>query len=129
MQVILLADVKGSGKKGDLVKVSDGYANNFLLKKGLAVVADKAAINEKETKDAAAAHHAQVALDEAKKTAAFLQGKDGDGPRQGRGKRQALRQDYQQGNRRRRFPGIQRAGEQEKGGALRRHQGPGGIHL
>ena len=29
MQVILLADVKGSGKKGDLVKVSDGYANNF----------------------------------------------------------------------------------------------------
>ena len=44
MQVILLADVKGSGKKGDLVKVSDGYANNFLLKKGLAVVADKAAI-------------------------------------------------------------------------------------
>ena len=75
MQVILLADVKGSGKKGDLVTVSDGYANNFLLKKGLAVVADKAAINEKETKDAAAAHHAQVALDEAKKTAAFLQGK------------------------------------------------------
>ncbi len=75
MQVILLADVKGSGKKGDLVKVSDGYANNFLLKKGLAVVADKAAINEKETKDAAAAHHAQVALDEAKKTATFLQGK------------------------------------------------------
>lgn len=75
MQVILLADVKGSGKKGDLVKVSDGYANNFLLKKGLAVVADKAAINEKETKDAAAAHHAQVALDKAKKTAAFLQGK------------------------------------------------------
>ena len=57
------------------MKVSDGYANNFLLKKGLAVVADKAAINEKETKDAAAAHHAQVALDEAKKTAAFLQGK------------------------------------------------------
>ena len=46
-----------------------------MLKKGLAVVADKAAINEKETKDAAAAHHAQVALDEAKKTAAFLQGK------------------------------------------------------
>ena len=71
MQVILLADVKGSGKKGDLVKVSDGYANNFLLKKGLAVVADKAAINEKETKDAAAAHHAQVALDEAKRPPPF----------------------------------------------------------
>ena len=53
-------------------------------------------------------------MDEAKKTAAFLQGKTVTGPRQGRGKRQALRQDYQQGNRRRRFPGIQRAGEQEK---------------
>ena len=46
MQVILLADVKGSGKKGDLVKVSDGYANNFLLKKGLAVVGGKAPIND-----------------------------------------------------------------------------------
>ena len=33
MQVILKADVKGTGKKGELVKVSDGYANNFLLKK------------------------------------------------------------------------------------------------
>ena len=35
MKVILKQDVKGTGKKGDLVEVSDGYARNFLLKKGL----------------------------------------------------------------------------------------------
>ena len=42
MKVILLEDVKGTGKKGQLVNASDGYANNFLLPKKLAV----AAINE-----------------------------------------------------------------------------------
>lgn len=40
MKVILQKDVKGSGKKGDVVNVSDGYAKNYLLKNGLAVVAD-----------------------------------------------------------------------------------------
>lgn len=69
MKVILKEDVKGSGKKGDLVNVADGYAKNFLIKKGLAAPADAQAMNEKNTKDAAAAHHAQVALDEAKATA------------------------------------------------------------
>ncbi len=37
MEVILLNDVKGVGKKGEIVNVSDGYGNNFLVKKGLAV--------------------------------------------------------------------------------------------
>ena len=46
MKVILKADVKGTGKKGDLVEVSDGYARNFLLKKGLAEVATTSGINE-----------------------------------------------------------------------------------
>lgn len=46
MQVILLKDVKAQGKKGDLINVSDGYANNFLLPKGLARVATKQALNE-----------------------------------------------------------------------------------
>ena len=53
MKVILTQDVKAQGKKGDLINVSDGYANNFLLKKGLAKVATKQGINELEGKKGA----------------------------------------------------------------------------
>ena len=45
MKVILLKDVKAQGKKGDVINVSDGYANNFLLKNGLAVPANQANMN------------------------------------------------------------------------------------
>lgn len=45
MKVLLLQDVKGQGKKGEIINVSDGYANNFLLKKGLGVVATADKIN------------------------------------------------------------------------------------
>lgn len=76
MKVILTQDVKGSGKAGDLVNVSDGYARNFLLKKGLAIEANAAAINAKQTRDSATAHHAQVELDNAKESAALLEGKE-----------------------------------------------------
>lgn len=75
MKVILTQDVQGSGKAGDLVNVSDGYAKNFLLKKGLAIIASAAAINEKSTRDSAVAHHAQVELDDAKAVAKKLDGK------------------------------------------------------
>ena len=57
MQVILKADVKGHGKKGDLVNASDGYAKNYLIPKGLAVLADKTAINELENKRSADQYH------------------------------------------------------------------------
>ena len=50
MKVILKADVKGSGKAGDLINVSDGYARNFLFPKNLAVPADKGAMNDLKTK-------------------------------------------------------------------------------
>jgi large subunit ribosomal protein L9 len=46
MKVILLSDVRKVGNKGDIVEVSDGYARNALLKKGLAKEATKAAISE-----------------------------------------------------------------------------------
>ena len=45
MKVLLLQDVKGQGKKGEIINVSDGYANNFLFKKGLGVVATADKIN------------------------------------------------------------------------------------
>lgn len=75
MKVILKQDVKGSGKAGDMIEVADGYAKNFLLKKGLAVEATATAINAKKTKDSAAAHHAQVEIDNAKEMAEKLKDK------------------------------------------------------
>lgn len=45
MKVILVKDVKGQGRKGDMVNVSDGYANNYLLKNGLAIPANQANVN------------------------------------------------------------------------------------
>ncbi len=53
MKVILTQDVKSQGKKGDLINVSDGYANNYLLKRGLAKLATKQALNELEGKKGA----------------------------------------------------------------------------
>ncbi|MBQ9390648.1 MAG: 50S ribosomal protein L9 [Lachnospiraceae bacterium] len=46
MKVILTADVKNQGKKGDIVEVSDGYARNMLIKKNLGVEATPKAIND-----------------------------------------------------------------------------------
>ena len=57
MKVILKADVKGSGKKGDIIEVSDGFAKNFLLKKGLAEIATASGINEATQKKAAEQFH------------------------------------------------------------------------
>ena len=60
MKVIFLKDVKGKGKKGEIKNVPDGYANNFLLKQGLAAEATNSSMKtleaqkRKEEKDAAA---------------------------------------------------------------------------
>jgi large subunit ribosomal protein L9 len=54
MKVILLADVKGKGKKGQLLEISDGYARNYLLPRKLAVEATADAINTKNMNDKAA---------------------------------------------------------------------------
>ena len=75
MKVILNADVKGKGKKGELVNVSDGYARNFLFPKGLAVEATKGALNDFKGKEDAAAYHKEQEIKAAKETAAKLHGK------------------------------------------------------
>lgn len=75
MKVILKADVQGSGKKGQMVEVSDGYANNFLLRKGLAVPATSQAVNELKAKDAAAQRQLEQERQAAKDAAAALEGK------------------------------------------------------
>ncbi|MDL2234483.1 50S ribosomal protein L9 [Ruminococcaceae bacterium OttesenSCG-928-L11] len=72
MKVILQQDVQGSGKKGDLVNVSDGYAKNFLIKKGLAVAATPQALNEMKAREASKAHKEQTELDAAQKTASGI---------------------------------------------------------
>lgn len=59
MRIILLQDVKGQGKKGDLIDVNEGYARNFLIKKGLAEVATANKINDLKQKKVAADYHKQ----------------------------------------------------------------------
>ena len=75
MKVILKQDVKGQGKKGQLVNVSDGYARNFLLPRGLAIEADSQAMNDLRNKESAAQHHAAEEKRKASETAAALNGK------------------------------------------------------
>ena len=74
MKVILLADVKGQGKKGQLVNVSDGYARNFLFPKNLAKEANAAAMNELNTKAAAVAFHYEEDKAAAKALAEKIEG-------------------------------------------------------
>lgn len=75
MQVILKEDVQGSGKKGELVKVSDGYAKNFLLKKGLAIQATPQALAEYEAKEASKVHKKEQEKAAAQEIADKLKGK------------------------------------------------------
>ena len=71
MKVILCANVKGQGKKDQIVEVSDGYARNFLFPKKLAIPADAKAMNEVKNKEASRQHKLDVekqqALDIAEK--------------------------------------------------------------
>lgn len=56
MKVVLEQDVKGTGKKGEVVNVSDGYARNFLLPRKMASPADSAAVNAMNIQKSAAQH-------------------------------------------------------------------------
>lgn len=76
MKVVLLADVKGKGKKGELCQVSDGYARNFLFPKKLAIEADSAAMSELKSREQSREHHKAEELAAAKALAEKLNGKE-----------------------------------------------------
>lgn len=75
MKVILLQDVKGTGKKGEIVEVSDGFGRNFLLAKKMAKEATASAVNAAKQAAASEAHKKQVAKEEAEALAKELDGK------------------------------------------------------
>ena len=75
MKVILLQDIKGTGKKNQILEISDGYARNYLLPRKLAREATAEAINSVEKSKSADAHRAEVKKAEAEKQARELKGK------------------------------------------------------
>ena len=74
MKVLLLQDVKGSGKKGEVINVSDGYARNFLLPRKMAEPADAQAVNAANIKKSAAQHRKFTAGVKAREQAQALDG-------------------------------------------------------
>ena len=75
MKIILLEDVKGVGKKGDVVNKNDGYALNFLIPKKLAVEATKSNINDLELKKKADERRKKEEYEEAKELGEKLKDK------------------------------------------------------
>ncbi len=75
MKVIYLQDVKGSGKKGEVKNVADGYARNLLLPRGLAVEATSKNLSELAGKQASVAHKVDMEKQQAQEMADKLNGK------------------------------------------------------
>ncbi len=75
MKVILKQDVKGLGKKGQLVNTSDGYARNFLFPKGLAAEANAQAMSELKNKEDAERYRIKTETAAAKAAAEKMEGK------------------------------------------------------
>ena len=74
MKVVLLQDVKGQGKKDQIIDVSDGYARNFLLPKKLAAVADAQVLNDIKNKEAEKQRQIELEKQAARDTAEKMQG-------------------------------------------------------
>lgn len=72
MKLILLQDVRGQGKKGDIIEASDGYARNYLLPRKLAAQATADVLNAKKIADEATARRIQKEKEEAQQTARQL---------------------------------------------------------
>ena len=66
MKVVLTQDVKGLGKKGELVNTSDGYARNFLFPRKLAMEANAQAMSELKNREAAEKHRIETEIAAAK---------------------------------------------------------------
>jgi len=62
MKVVLIKDVKGSGKAGDIIEAKDGYARNYLIKNGYAKEADAQAVNDRANRKAAEEFHRKETL-------------------------------------------------------------------
>lgn len=75
MKVILLSDVKGSGKKGEVVKVSDGYAKNCLFPKNFAKEATPQALQELSNEKSSLDHKRELEKEEAQRVAGIINGK------------------------------------------------------
>ena len=75
MKVLLLTDVRGTGKKGEIKEVADGYANNFLIKTGKARKADLTAISENKNKVASNEYHKEMERQEAVRLGNEIAGK------------------------------------------------------
>ncbi len=75
MKVVLLQDVKGSGKKGEMVNVSDGYARNFLFPRKLAKEANTQVMNELREREASARYREETERKAAQEAAARINGK------------------------------------------------------
>ena len=73
MKVILLTEVKGKGKKDQVIEVSDGYARNYLFAKKLAIEADAKALNELKGREASRQHKHDVEKAAAEETAKRLE--------------------------------------------------------
>ena len=74
MKVILLTDVKGQGKKNDVIEVSDGYAKNFLIPRKLAKAADAQSLNDVKVKEEARLYRIETEKKEARALAEKLKG-------------------------------------------------------
>ncbi|MBP3793074.1 MAG: 50S ribosomal protein L9 [Ruminococcus sp.] len=76
MKVILIKDVKGSGKKGDVLNVADGYARNYLIGKGFALEATQKNLNDLQGKKSSEQHKIDVEIADNKALVEKIKDKD-----------------------------------------------------